>query len=133
VKEGLIKHIGVSNFGPKNLNIILENAKIRPEVNQVECHPYLQQQELNSFCKDHDIHLTAYAPLGSSDRPEGLKQENEDRLLDDKAIHEIVASRIELKKEDLQKLSSLERGFRYVTGQFWVFEDGPYTLENIWG
>ena len=43
VDAGLARHIGVSNFGINNLTKILNSARIRPEVNQVECHPYLQQ------------------------------------------------------------------------------------------
>ena len=33
-------------------------------VNQIEAHPLLQQPELEAFCKEHNIHLTAYSPLG---------------------------------------------------------------------
>ena len=63
----LARHIGVSNFGPVNLQHILDNAKVTPEMNQVECHPYLQQQQLFDYCTSHSIFLTAYSPLGSFD------------------------------------------------------------------
>lgn len=33
-------------------------------VNQIEAHPLLQQPELDAFCKEHNIHITAYSPLG---------------------------------------------------------------------
>jgi alcohol dehydrogenase (NADP+) len=70
---GLAKHLGVSNFSIKKLKNLIANAKIRPEMNQVELHPYLQQNELLAFCKAEGIHMTAYSPLGSPDRPERLK------------------------------------------------------------
>ena len=70
--EGLTKHIGVSNFGKNNLNKLIVNAKLKPEMNQVECHPYFQQEDLFAFCKQHEIHLTAYSPLGSFGRPDTL-------------------------------------------------------------
>ena len=64
-KSGLTRHIGVSNFNIPKLKNLLENAEIKPEVNQVELHPYLQQRELVRFCQDNSILVTAYSPLGS--------------------------------------------------------------------
>lgn len=73
VEKSLVKHIGVSNFSIKKLKDLLLNCQIRPEMNQVELHPYLQQNELLEFCKSEGIFNTAYSPLGSPDRPERLK------------------------------------------------------------
>ena len=64
-KKGLTKHIGVSNFNIPKLKLLIENAVIKPEVNQIELHPYFQQNELVVFCNANDILLTAYSPLGS--------------------------------------------------------------------
>lgn len=90
VDEGLVRSIGVSNFGPKNLGQLLDKARIKPAMNQVELHPYLQQNDLLAFCKEHDIALTAYSPLGSKDRPEMLKSADEPILLDNPVIGEIA-------------------------------------------
>ena len=68
VQQGLCKHIGVSNFSQQKLADVLSYAQIRPECNQVESHPLLQQKSLLEFCKAENIHLTAYSPLGSRDR-----------------------------------------------------------------
>ncbi|KAG6462129.1 aldo-keto reductase family 1 member B1 isoform X1 [Manduca sexta] len=68
-KEGLVKSLGVSNFNSKQLKRLLERASVKPVVNQVECHPYLNQARLKKFCEDLDIKITAYSPLGSPDRP----------------------------------------------------------------
>ena len=73
VKSGKVKSIGVSNFSIRNLSLILENCSIPPAVNQVECHPYLQQSKLIDYCRENDVHVTAYAPLGSSKDPNVLK------------------------------------------------------------
>lgn len=61
-KEGLIKHIGVSNFTCS----LLQNAKkICPQIitNQVEYHPLLSQKNLLRLIREQNILLTAYAPL----------------------------------------------------------------------
>ena len=63
--KGLIRHIGVSNFNIPKLKLLIDSASIKPEVNQVELHPYFQQYELIEFCKSNGILVTAYSPLGS--------------------------------------------------------------------
>ena len=48
VKDGRVKSIGLSNFESHRLEEVLEIADIKPSVLQVECHPYYQQNDLNS-------------------------------------------------------------------------------------
>lgn len=90
VDRGLARHIGVSNFSATKLQRLLDDERIKPAINQVELHPYLQQQELVDFCGEHGIHVTAYSPLGSGDRPGGMKANDEPVLLDEPAIAAIA-------------------------------------------
>jgi len=90
VNSGLAKHIGVSNFGKQKLETILPNATIKPEMNQVESHPYFQQKDLLTYCTKNSIFLTAYSPLGSSDRPPMMKAKDEPKLLYDPVINTIA-------------------------------------------
>ncbi|MGE7987100.1 aldo/keto reductase [Lysinibacillus fusiformis] len=62
--EKLIRATGVSNHHEHHLEKILAKANIAPMVNQVEMHPYLQQQALSKFCHEHQIAVTAWSPLG---------------------------------------------------------------------
>lgn len=90
VDQGLTRHIGVSNFSIKKLQSLLQSASRPPEMNQVELHPYLQQQDLLAFGQKHHIFFTGYSPLGSSDRPNSLKADDEPLLLADPKIAEIA-------------------------------------------
>lgn len=89
-KEGLAKHIGVSNFSVKKIKTLMETCEHPPEANQIELHPFLQQQEMLEFCKNENIVLTAYSPLGSTDRPPVFKAPDEPSLLENPTILEIA-------------------------------------------
>jgi diketogulonate reductase-like aldo/keto reductase len=62
-EEGKARAIGVSNYTIKHLQELLGTCKVRPSVNQVELHVFLQQPELVRFCKDNGIIVEAYSPL----------------------------------------------------------------------
>jgi len=83
VDEGLVKSIGVSNFTTPMLIDLLNYARIKPVMNQIEIHPYNIQEELVKFCHSRSIQLTAYSPLGGADDPEN-------RPIMDKTIIEIA-------------------------------------------
>jgi len=62
---GLVRNIGVSNFGCSLLRDLLSYARVRPAVLQVELHPYLTQEKLLRFCRDEGIAVTGFSPLGA--------------------------------------------------------------------
>jgi diketogulonate reductase-like aldo/keto reductase len=70
VDAGRTKHIGISNHSIAKTKELLEHARIKPAVNQVEVHPYWRNQELIDNMAAQGIHVTAYSPLGS-EVPEG--------------------------------------------------------------
>ncbi len=88
---GLTRHIGVSNFSSRKLHDLLAHCRIKPEVNQVERHPLLQQPQLLADCAAAGVHVTAYSPLGSGDRPAALKGADEPVLLENPVIGAIAA------------------------------------------
>lgn len=87
-EKRLVKAIGISNFTVPMLLDLLSYAKIIPAVNQIELHPYLQQESLIEFLRYKNIAAVAYTPLGN---PKGGFKENFPVLLKDKMIQEIAA------------------------------------------
>jgi alcohol dehydrogenase (NADP+) len=65
VAEGLCKHIGVSNFTLEEIDAIVALGGTVPYANQIELHPYCQQQELVDGCIARGIRPVAFSPLGS--------------------------------------------------------------------
>ncbi|KZP01391.1 Aldo/keto reductase [Calocera viscosa TUFC12733] len=62
-KEGKLRSIGVSNYGPKHLEEIREAGLPTPAVNQLELHPWCQQKPIVDYCNAHGIVVQAYTPL----------------------------------------------------------------------
>jgi alcohol dehydrogenase (NADP+) len=90
VAKGLCRFIGICNFNLTRLKALRQQAAVQPVMNQIELHPYLQQVKMLEYCREHEMLLTAYSPLGSADRPEALKKANEPSLLDHPIIKEIA-------------------------------------------
>ncbi len=82
VGEGKIRSIGVSNFKISTMQKLLAVAKIKPVVDQVECHPYFQQKELREFLKENSILLEAWYPIGHGDK----------KMLGEPVLREIAAA-----------------------------------------
>ncbi len=164
VEKGLTKHIGVSNFNIPKLSLLLKNSNIAPEVNQVESHPYLQQNKLLKFCQENGIIYTGYSPLGSGSNDEKIESLLESNIIIEIAkIHNATPAQIllqwaiqrdtavipktvqknrltenfnsqhiSLSEKDLVNISSLEKGYRFIDGSFWMYENSPYTLNALW-
>lgn len=79
-RQGKIKAIGVSNFNVHHLQYLLDHTEIKPMVNQVETHIYLQNHFLQNFCKENNIQLEAYAPFMSSHISELLDNETMQKI-----------------------------------------------------
>lgn len=70
VDAGLVRHIGTSNMTIPKLELVLQDARKKPAVNEMELHPHFQQPELFRYCLDHNIVPIGYCPVGSPKRPE---------------------------------------------------------------
>ncbi|PID23290.1 2,5-diketo-D-gluconic acid reductase [Sporosarcina sp. P3] len=63
-KFGLIKTIGVSNFLPEHLDRIIEETGVTPATNQIERHPYFNNNDVVEYNKSLGIVTEAWSPLG---------------------------------------------------------------------
>jgi len=70
VDFGLVRHIGTSNMTIPKLKLVLQDARIKPAVNEMELHPHFQQPELFRFVVESGIQAIGYCPIGSPGRPE---------------------------------------------------------------
>ncbi|QMU76487.1 aldo/keto reductase [Streptacidiphilus sp. PB12-B1b] len=77
--DGRTRAVGVSNFQPAHLRRLLDETGVVPAVNQIELHPWLQQDELRAFHAEHGIATEAWSPLARG------------TLLDDPVITAIAA------------------------------------------
>lgn len=63
-KDGRVRAIGVCNFHQHHLEDLMKTAEIKPMVNQIELHPQLTQEPLRKYCREQEIEVEAWSPLG---------------------------------------------------------------------
>jgi 2,5-diketo-D-gluconate reductase A len=62
-RDGRIRAIGVSNFNPDHLRRLVDESEVVPVLNQVELHPYLQQEEVRKTDESLDVLTEAWGPI----------------------------------------------------------------------
>ncbi|UPO90144.1 aldo/keto reductase [Niallia sp. Man26] len=67
-EEGKIRAIGVSNFYPDRLVDLIKNNKIVPAVNQVETHPFFQQNIAKEVMKEYGVQLQSWGPFAEGQK-----------------------------------------------------------------
>ena len=92
-RQGLTKHIGVCNYTSGLLHDLMSYAKRKPDVLQIESHPYLTQERLIRLAKHYGLAVTAFSPLGASSYFElDMAQEGESVL--NAAVVKKIADRV---------------------------------------
>ncbi len=109
VDEGLVKTIGSSNMTIPKMKLLLRDARIKPDVEQMELHPHFQQQELFDFCVEHNIQPVAYSPMGSPGRPERDRTRDDTVDLEDPVI-ENIAERLKVTPAYVALRWAIQRG-----------------------
>jgi diketogulonate reductase-like aldo/keto reductase len=106
VDEGLSRAVGLSDIDAERAREIIDTARIKPAVVEVESHPYHPQWELHELCEAHGIILLAFAALGHALEP---------RLLDD-ALVVSIAQRFEKTPAQVLLAWGIQRGTAVLTG-----------------
>ncbi|MBI2106529.1 aldo/keto reductase [Candidatus Woesearchaeota archaeon] len=146
IESKKVRSIGISNFTISHIKEAKKISKVPISINQVEYHPYLNQEELLQYCKENNIVITAYSPLArgrileDSTLKEIAKKYNKTisqvvlRWLIQKGLIVIPKASseshikenleifdFELKKEDMNKINSLDKNQRFVNPGFAEF------------
>jgi diketogulonate reductase-like aldo/keto reductase len=106
VDKGLSRAIGLSEIHVEGTRRVVDTARIKPAVVEVESHPYHPQWELHELCKAHGIILLAFASLGHALEP---------RLLDDPLVVSI-ARRFGKTPAQVLLAWGIQRGTAVLTG-----------------
>ena len=61
--DGVVDHVGISNFEPDQIEEAVVACDAPVLANQVECHPLLPQEAVRAACAEHDVEVVAYTPL----------------------------------------------------------------------
>jgi diketogulonate reductase-like aldo/keto reductase len=93
VNRGLVRHIGTSNMTIPKLDALLNDARIKPAVNEMELHPHFQQPELFDYVSRNGIVPVGYSPIGSPGRPERDRTPDDTVDIEDPVIVEIAGRR----------------------------------------
>ncbi|KAF9529760.1 NADP-dependent oxidoreductase domain-containing protein [Crepidotus variabilis] len=101
-----VKAIGVSNFSVSAIKGIVEATGVVPEMNQVEAHPLLPQDDLVAYCKEQNIHMTAYSPLGNN-------MVNKPKLTDHPVVQE-VAKKLNASTAQVLIAWGVQRGYTVI-------------------
>ncbi|NND83354.1 MAG: aldo/keto reductase [Gammaproteobacteria bacterium] len=83
---GLTRRIGVCNYNSGLLHDLLSYARIKPAMLQIESHPFLTQEALLRLCRENDIAVTAFSPLGALSYVELGMAEQADSVLQQPAV-----------------------------------------------
>jgi diketogulonate reductase-like aldo/keto reductase len=82
-REGKVRALGISNFDNWSaaFNAIMDNSEIKPQLLQIECHPFAQRLSTRALAGQHNIQIECWYPLGHAD----------DRLLNAETLSQIAA------------------------------------------
>ena len=88
-ENNLTKHIGICNYSSGLLHDLMNYCEKKPEILQIESHPYLTQEKLIRLAKDYGLEVTAFSPLGSLSYEELGGAEESESILKNETVQSI--------------------------------------------
>ena len=82
-------HIGICNYSSALIHDLMNYCETKPEMLQIEAHPYLTQEKLIRLAKNYGMEVTAFSPLGSLSYEEMGGAEKSESLLSNETIRAI--------------------------------------------
>lgn len=119
-KKGKVKAIGISNFDLKEelYNNFMSKVKVKPQIMQLECHPYAQRVYWQEKLKKDDIKIECWFPLGG--------RESNGKILNDSVINEIAKRKGKSPAQIIIRWH-IQKGFSVIPGA----SNPDYIKENI--
>ena len=90
VDQGLARQIGVCNYNTGLLHDLMNYARIKPTMLQIESHPYLTQEALIRTAQEYGMAVTAFSPLGASSYLELDMASQQETVLSEGVVGEIA-------------------------------------------
>ena len=120
LEDGKVRAIGISDFDfdDELFNSIVEPARIKPQMFQIECHPYAQREHWQEMAKKYNIQIECWFPLGGRD--------SKGEILRDPIIGEIAAAHGKSAAQVIIRWH-IQKGFSVVPGS----SNPKHIQENI--
>lgn len=90
LEQGLVRNIGTSNMTVPKMELLLQDARVRPLCNEMELHPHFQQPEFFAYLLDRQIQPIGFCPLGSPGRPTRDRSPSDTSPMEDPVIRNIA-------------------------------------------
>lgn len=120
LKSGKVRAIGISNFDASDeiFDSLIGSATVKPQIMQIECHPYAQRRHWQERCAQEGIQIECWFPLGG--------RESKDEILRDPVIRRIAEAHGKSAAQVIIRWH-LQEGFSVIPGT----SNPAYIKENI--
>lgn len=120
LKSGKVRAIGISNFDISDsiFDSLVRNAKVKPQIMQIECHPYAQRRHWQERCAAEGIQIECWFPLGG--------RESKGEIMRDPVINRIAKAHGKSPAQVIIRWH-MQEGFSVIPGA----SDPAYIKENI--
>jgi len=137
VKQGKFRAIGISNFFPAQMKKILKIAKVPIAVNQIEYNVYHHDDPTIEFCREHNITVEAWSPLGGAGLVPGPSIFKDEAIKGIADAHNVSAAQVALRwivqRGDIFTVMSSNPTHQANDADLWSFELAEHEMDVLNG